>query len=301
MKIMRQTFFFTILATVLFFSCKPTTDTDKKTGSKTESATDTAPAEPITFCYLLKFGKDINAFQVTVNPDNSAEGYLAWEPFEKDGGRGFFEGKKDGNFLSGDFTYMIEGAIQTEEVVFKIQNDGVSKGRGPLDDSGDRFIIIDKASLNFDDVYASVDCSEISSSVENAKNVTQIIKAGRSNRYESLTGTYNYDLGNDQGAGELLVKQLENDQVKISFNIVMRGPAFNQGSGEGILNLDENLSGIYKDETFAENCEIQFSFKGKKVISKQLIGDFADCGFGYGVIADQEFAKTASEDPFVGE
>lgn len=293
---MKQVFFFTFLTVTFLFCCKPTTTSSEKKESIDDNGT--KAVEPITSCYLLKFGKDINAFQVTVNPDNSAEGFIAWEPFEKDGGRGFFEGKKENNLLTGDFTYMIEGSIQTEEVVFKIVDEGVAKERGTLDDSGERFIIVDKSSLSFEDIYKKVDCSEIMPSVENAKAVTDIIRSERSKRYETLTGTYDYDLGNDQGAGELLVKQLDNNQVKISFNIVMHGPAFNQGFGEGIITLNENLEGDYIIDEFGEECKIRFSFKGKKVISEQLSGNFMDCGFGNNVYANQVFMKSKSADPF---
>lgn len=295
---MRQTYFLAFLAISLFFSCKPATpaaDSDKKP----EEIKVVETPQPVTSNYLLMFEKDVNAFQVTVNPDNSAEGYLAWEPFEKDSGRGFFEGKKEGDLLTGDFTYMIEGAIQTEEVVFKIVEGGIAKGRGPLDDSGDRFVIIDKSSLNFDDVYKTVEASKIAPSIKNAKAISDIIKGERSKRYESLTGTYNYELGNDQGTGELLVKQLENNQVKIAFNIVMHAPGLNQGEGEGIITLNQNLEGDYAVDEFDKECKIRFIFRGKKVISKQTAGDFADCGFGNGVVADQEFIKSNSVDPFV--
>lgn len=291
---MRNIFTLTFFALILFFSCKQATKTDEKTEAPNISS-------PITSCYLLVIEKDTNAFQLTINPDNSATGYIAWEPFEQDGGRGFFEGQKNDSLLSGDFTYMIEGAIQIEEVIFKLVENGVAKGRGALNDSGNRFVIIDKSSLNFEDIYKTVDCSKITSPVTNAKAVTIFIKNERAKRYESLTGTYSYDLGNDQGAGELLVKQLENNQVKVSFNIVMHGPAFNQGSGEGIITLNENLEGDFMTDEFGEECKIRFSFNGNRVISKQLAGNFMDCGFGNNVYADQEFSKTNSIDPFTSK
>ena len=289
---MKQSYYTAFLAILFISACKPATE--NTTGESTESQ----PQEPTTSCYLFTFGKDTTALQLTLSPDNSATGFMAWEPFEKDGGRGFFEGKKEGETIEGDFTYMIEGFIQTEEVVFKSAEGGIAKGRGALTEQGERLIISDKASLNFDDIFKPVICSDLNGALSRAKSVSEFIKEERAKRYETLTGTYAYDFGEESGTGELKVKQLENGRAQISFLIVGPKPTFNQGFGEGVLALDENLEGDFVTDEFGAACKIRFSFKGNKVVTKQLVGDSPDCGFGNNVRMNKEFTKQNAADPF---
>lgn len=294
---MKQALFIACMAICLFSACKQATDSSKDS-TTLETKDSATPTEEVTNCYLLMHGKDINALQLTINPDNTVKGYIAYEPFETDGGRGFFEGKKVGNFISGSTTYMIEGSTQTDKAIFKMVENGISKGVGQYDPAKDNMDYSNIDSVKFKDVYKSIDCSQIVSSINRAKEVSKIIKTERSKRYGSLTGTYQYDLGNNLGSGVLKVKQLEGNQVKISFEIVMHGPSSNQGSGEGIINLNENLEGIFTPKDSENACQILFSFSDNKVISKQIEGDFMDCGFGNNVSANQEFSKTETKDPF---
>lgn len=294
---MKQSLLLALFTITAFCSCD---FFNKKNGTDNGQTADT-PNQTVTSCYLLLFKKDTNALQLTVNPDNTVTGFLAWEPFEKDGARGWIDAVKDGELVKGNFTYMIEGSTQSEEVVFKLLENAVAKGRGALDVKGDRLVIIDKSSLVFDDVYKKVDCSAIAGPVNNAKAVVEMIQNEQSSRYETLTGTYQYDLGNDQGAGTLEVKQLENDRVKFNLEIVSHAPSFNMGTGMGVLTLNENLEGDYVVTEFGGTCRIRFQFKGGKVFSRQIEGNFMDCGFGNNVSADQDFEKVNSEDPFAKE
>jgi hypothetical protein len=181
---MKNTFLLLAFAPFLLFSCKNTTET---TPPKTELApppvvqTPPTPVPPtsVTTCYELKFKKDITAVEMTITGD-VVTGFYAWEPWQKDGGRGAFKGKKAGDIVTAVFTFMIEGSTQSEEILFKIEADKILKGSGAMDEKKGVLTIIDKTKIKWDETLLAVDCAKVKEPIKNAKEVADLIaKSGK--------------------------------------------------------------------------------------------------------------------------
>jgi hypothetical protein len=133
------------------------------------------PAPSPTYCYVKNLGKDITAVQLTTIGD-AVTGYYAWEPYEKDGGRGSLKGTKVGNEITAIFEYMIEGSIQAEEVMFKIDGDKLMQANAPLVDKKGVSVIKDKSKINWTkNVFATTDCEKVKGPLDNAKQITEMI------------------------------------------------------------------------------------------------------------------------------
>jgi hypothetical protein len=128
-----------------------------------------------TLCYAMYVGKDITAIELTT-VNEAVTGYYAWEPFEKDGGRGSLKGTKTGNVITAIFEYMIEGSIQSEEMMFKLEGDKLIQASAELHEVKGVLVIKDKTKINWTkEVFDSVDCAKVKTSVDNAKQVSALI------------------------------------------------------------------------------------------------------------------------------
>lgn len=114
---------------------------------------------------------------------------------------------------------------------------------------------------------------------------------------EPFSGTYNFELPNDGGSGELLVSQISADQFKFKLMVVGGKPAHNQGTMEGLANILGSTADFSTDE-FGGSCKLSFNF-GDGVEITTLEGDPATCGFGNGVKADGVYRRTSFDDPFL--
>ena len=164
-------------ATLLLASCqsKPST-ADTATTPKPVEVTPPpppAPAASTTSCYeLVENKKDVTAVELTVT-ENSVSGYYAYEPHEKDGAHGFFTGTKTGDVMTAVYTYMIEGSIQSEEMMFKIADGKLVKARGVLDDPkyDGNMVIKDKSKVKWTTTLAPVDCAKVAGAIKNSKEI----------------------------------------------------------------------------------------------------------------------------------
>ena len=131
-------------------------------------------AASATSCYEMRFKKDITAVELTMTGDD-VTGFYAWEPYQKDGGRGTLKGKKTGDQITALFNYMIEGSIQSEEVMFKIAGDKLLQAKNELVDKKGVLVIKDKTKLKWDESFSTTDCAKIKSSIDNAKEIAAMI------------------------------------------------------------------------------------------------------------------------------
>jgi hypothetical protein len=154
-----------ILIASLFSACQ---NTPKSSDTETEETENTAAAT----CYELRLGEDITAIELTLDGDK-ASGYYAWEPHEKDGARGMFSGQKDGDQITAIF--------ESEEVVFKLEGGKLLQGNGELEDKDGVLMLKDKSNLSWDSSFSAVDCAQIQGSIDNAKEVYQMITKEKGN------------------------------------------------------------------------------------------------------------------------
>ena len=170
-------------ATLLLASCqsKPTTADTATTPKPVEVTPPPPPPAPVastTSCYeLVEFKKDVTAVELTVT-ENSVSGYYAYEPHEKDGAHGFFVGTRKGDEMTVMYTYMIEGSIQSEEMMFKIADGKLVKARGILDDpkSDGNMVIKDKSKVKWTTTLAPVDCAKVEKAIKSSKEIYAMIQ-----------------------------------------------------------------------------------------------------------------------------
>ncbi len=128
-----------------------------------------------TTCYVYTVGKDVTSVQLTTEGDK-VTGYMDWTPDQKDGGRGFLVGTKTGNLIVADWTYMIEGSKNTEQVAFKIDGDKIVRANGPLDEKGGKLVIKDLAKAKYVERYGKVDCAQVAKNIGYAKDIEKTLK-----------------------------------------------------------------------------------------------------------------------------
>ena len=114
---------------------------------------------------------------------------------------------------------------------------------------------------------------------------------------EPFSGTYEFELPNEGGSGELLVSQISGTQFKFKLTVVGGKPAHNQGQMEGVANILGTTADFSTTE-FGGSCKLSFDF-GDDVKITTLEGDPSTCGFGNGVKADGVYQRTSFDDPFL--
>jgi hypothetical protein len=138
------------------------------------AAAPATPATSATTCYEMRFKKDITAVELTMTGDD-VTGFYAWEPDQKDGGHGTLKGKKTGDQITAIFNYMIEGSIQSEEVMFKIAGDKLLKANNELVDKKGVLVIKDKTKMKWDESFSTTDCTKIKAQIDHAKEIATMI------------------------------------------------------------------------------------------------------------------------------
>ncbi len=181
---MKKFIFSLLTLATLFGACqnnKPTTAevaVPKVVEPTPKPTTDPNAVTSTTTCYeLIENKKDVTAVELTIAGEG-VSGYYAWEPYQKDGGRGFFTGKKTGDIITAIFTYMIEGSIQSEEIMFKLENGKLLKGRGMLSDpkNDGNMVIKDKSAVKWNTIFAPVEAAKVATPIKNAKEVYAMIQ-----------------------------------------------------------------------------------------------------------------------------
>jgi hypothetical protein len=127
-----------------------------------------------TTCYEMRFKKDVTAVELTIKGDD-VTGFYAWEPYEKDGGHGALKGKKTGDQITAIFNYMIEGSIQSEEVMFKMEGGKLLKSTNELVDKKGVLVIKDKTKMKWGETLTATDCAKIKTQIDNAKQTVDMI------------------------------------------------------------------------------------------------------------------------------
>ena len=127
------------------------------------------------------------------------------------------------------------------------------------------------------------------------------------------TGTYKLDSkttirnGETYGYfGEIQVKQIEGDEIVVTFNVCRGAPSDNMGAFTDTLSFKNNQAN-YTCSEYDSSCVINFKFKkdGVEVLEKTNDLSFG-CGFGYNVRATGRYKiishKTpVLKDPFNGK
>lgn len=137
-------------------------------GKQVEANASTQPTVD-TLCFEFKLMKDVTSCQLIIDGEK-VSGYFDWSPFEKDGAHGILQnGVKKGDMITADWQMMIEGNVQIEEVMFKLDGFKLSKLEGEMVEKEDRMILKSPQTAIANDILVKVDCSQIATGLENAK------------------------------------------------------------------------------------------------------------------------------------
>jgi hypothetical protein len=133
-----------------------------------------------TACYqLIEASKDKHTCQIVTRatPNPFVSGYMDWSPFQKDGGHGVLKnGKIENGMLVADWTYMIEGSVQTEVVYIKIEGNKITKMRGELIEKDNKLVAKDPTKLKPKITLAKVDCAKIEETIKNIQQMEAQLK-----------------------------------------------------------------------------------------------------------------------------
>lgn len=171
---MQKISLFIILAMTILMACQNTPT------SKDATHAEGHHSDSGTSCYELRQGADLTAIELSLN-GSKVSGYYAWEPHQKDGARGMFKGQKEGDQITAIFEFMIEGSIQSEEVLFKMEGDKLLQASNELEEKGGVLMIKDKSKLNWKDSFSKTDCSKVEEAIGHAKEVYQMITKEKGN------------------------------------------------------------------------------------------------------------------------
>jgi hypothetical protein len=146
--------FFALALPVFACHTQPKTAEDETT-----EETETTIADGTT-CYLFSEGQDSTFLTLTIN-GTEVTGFMAWEPWEKDGARGELVGTLDGNTITADWNYIIEGSEQAEEKVFVLEDDMVGEMTGELTEGeGGKLVLKDPEQAKIGTYLKKTACRE---------------------------------------------------------------------------------------------------------------------------------------------
>jgi uncharacterized protein YcfL len=118
-------------------------------------------SETNQLCFVEAIGKDSTLVSITINGD-AIEGKMNWLPYEKDGAIGTLKGKKIGDVITADYTYVIEGSEQIEEKVFVLQGEKLLIKEGELEDKNGKLVMKFPEKAKVTSTLNKVDCASIS-------------------------------------------------------------------------------------------------------------------------------------------
>lgn len=173
--------FFLLLALITLFSaCKNETSSQTTPGNDPAAIPSPAPGNTLvisTKCYVVPTQtKDVMAMQL-IQSGTEVRGYLAIEPFEKDAAYGQYSGSIFKDEIIGVFISMIEGQVQTEEMVFKMEGGKLLRGVGPLVDKNVGILTYkDRENLDWSEMYLPTDCLTVKHSIDRAIEASGLIQ-----------------------------------------------------------------------------------------------------------------------------
>lgn len=114
-------------------------------------------------CYISILQKDTARLKVENNEGNVI-GELSYQRFEKDDNKGNIQGKIKDSLLIAYYTFKSEGTTSVRQVVFKIENNKLTEGFGPIlvTKSGDTAKFDNLSHITFDakSTFSKTTCSQ---------------------------------------------------------------------------------------------------------------------------------------------
>ena len=146
--------FFALAMVIL--ACQP----KAKPAQEEETSNETNTFEG-TNCYIFTEGAELidTTFLTLTIEGKKVTGYMAWEPWQKDGARGELRGILEGNKIVADWNYVIEGSEQSEEKIFVLEDDMVGEMTGELTEGeGGKLVLKDPDNAKVGNYLSRVAC-----------------------------------------------------------------------------------------------------------------------------------------------
>lgn len=132
---------------------------------------------------------------------------------------------------------------------------------------------------------------------ENSKNKTADSTTSSSsdkqnvNASQSIAGTYNFGEDAEGPNGSLMIYPLSESTALFYIEVSRGAPSYNSGGMLGQMTINKNL-GTYDSKIQGDDfdCLFTFEFTSDQVTIKTSEGR-EDCGFGYGVRADNDYKR----------
>lgn len=134
-----------------------------------------AAVTPETRCYAQRSGENLSALQLTIQGD-SVSGYIAQEMAGGNGARGSFSGKMNGNLLTVDYIFALNGEVQTHEVRFKIEGNQLFQGAGTMILENGKMILRDKDNLQWMGPLLQTPCQSVEDAIDRARQTALSIR-----------------------------------------------------------------------------------------------------------------------------
>ena len=150
------------LLTILFSSCNETPANKGKEEKKKDTTVIKSSNSMVveSMCFLYALNKDSTKIKLIIS-NNIVTGQMHWQPYQKDGAIGTFNGTKTGDTLTVNYDYMIEGNKQMEEKLFVLNGSKLIELQGALEDKNGKLTIKDKNAMKANIVLDKVDCGKI--------------------------------------------------------------------------------------------------------------------------------------------
>jgi len=129
------------------------------------------PLQPTTHCYILvtRGAPEMHGTSLVPGPVDSLDirmdvlgelvnGVYNWLPQEKDAMTGTFTGTLENGLVTALYSYTAEGMTARQEVLFKLEEDGLRAGHGELVEREEVWVFKDRSLAEFGDLVPEVDC-----------------------------------------------------------------------------------------------------------------------------------------------
>jgi hypothetical protein len=163
-----------MFAIMLFASCNSDNDSSKTNEDSTISSSNESPVVKdkntstknntikVEGCYIKILQRDTMLLHVHQNGMNIS-GKMNFDNYEKDASSGEVKGVLKGDEIKLWYNFQSEGMHSVMELYFKVKDNTLTRGIGPIGNKGDTAFFTDHSAIEYpaDQSFDKVDCSKV--------------------------------------------------------------------------------------------------------------------------------------------
>lgn len=107
----------------------------------------------ITGCYVAQIEKNVYSLKLNNQQGNKISGTIKYDNFQFDDSSGTFDGKIEGSFIIGNYSFNSEGMQSNRELIFKVYKNGLIQGFGDYKQENGIEIFEDKSKIIWNPTY----------------------------------------------------------------------------------------------------------------------------------------------------